>query len=110
MSNKTRRDEYSIGFPKGFETFKTLEDPRTGKYPRHYFGEIIFISLAAMICGSEGFEDFERFAKARQAWLKKYLKLPGGVPSDDTFRRIFTTMNADDFCYCFVEFIKKLSG
>ena len=110
MSKKTRRDEYSIGFPEGFETFETLNDPRKGKYPRHYFGEIIFISLAAMICGSDSFKDFERFAKARKSWLKKYLKLPGGVPSDDTFRRIFTTINADEFCYCFVEFIKKWSG
>ncbi len=110
MSNKTRRDEYSAGFPEGFETFKTLKDPRKGKYPRHYFGEVIFISLAAMICGSESFEDFERFAKAKKSWLKKYLLLPGGTPSDDTFRRVFTAMNADQFCYCFVEFIKNLSG
>ena len=55
MTNKTRRDEYAGGFPKGFEEFEALEDPRRGKHPRHYFGEIIFISLAAMICGSEGF-------------------------------------------------------
>ena len=110
MSNKTRRDEYSGGFPKGFETFESLEDPRKGKFPRHYFGEIIFISLAAMICGSESFEDFERFAKAKQAWLRKHLQLPGGIPSDDTFRRIFTTIKADQFCSCFVEFIKDLNG
>ena len=71
MSNKTRRDEYAGGFPEGFEDFETLNDPRQGKYPRHYFGEIIFMALAAMICGSEGFDDFERFAKLREKWLRK---------------------------------------
>jgi hypothetical protein len=67
MYNNKRRDDYSGGFPEGFESFKTLGDPPQGRHSRHYhyFGEIIFIALAAMICGSEGFDDFERFAKAR---------------------------------------------
>jgi predicted transposase YbfD/YdcC len=109
MSNKTRRDEYAGGLPEGFEEFKQLEDPRKGKYPRHYFGEIIFIALAAMICGSEGFDDFERFAKRKEQWLRNHLKLPGGIPSDDTFRRIFTSINPDEFCCCFSTFILKFS-
>ncbi len=54
MPNKTRRDEYAGGFPKGFEEFGALVDRRRGKHPRHYFGAIIFIPLAAMICGSAG--------------------------------------------------------
>jgi predicted transposase YbfD/YdcC len=109
MPNKTRRDKYTGGFPNGFEDFKTLNDPRNGKYPRHYFGEIIFIALAAMICGSEGFDDFERFAKLKEKWLRKHLKLPGGVPSNDTFRRIFSSINPDEFCRCFSSFILSFS-
>lgn len=110
MPNKTRRDEYSGGFPDGFEPFEELDDPRWGRHPRHYFGEIIFIALAAMICGSEGFEDFERFAKARESWLRKRLKLPGGLPSDDTFRRVFTAIDPDKFCECFASFVLALGG
>ena len=110
MSNKTRRDKYSGGFPDGFEPFEELEDPRWGRHPRHYFGEIIFIALAAMICGSEGFDDFERFAKARESWLRKRLKLPGGLPSDDTFRRVFTAIDPDKFCECFASFVLAISG
>ncbi len=82
MNNKTRRDKYASGFPKGFEN---LEDPRQGKYPRHYFGVIIFIALAAMICGSEGFDDFERFARLREKWLCKHLKMPGVHPAMTPF-------------------------
>lgn len=85
-------------------------DPRTGRHPRHYFGEIIFIALAAMICGSEGFDDFERFARARESWLRKRLKLPGGLPSDDTFRRVFTAIHPDKFCECFAAFVLAISG
>ncbi|PIE53716.1 MAG: ISAs1 family transposase [Dethiosulfovibrio peptidovorans] len=110
MPNKTRRDKYAAGFPDGFEEFEILEDPRSGKYPRHYFGEIIFIALAAMICGSEGFDDFERFAKTREKWLRKHLRLPGGVPSNDTFRRIFTRIDPDRFCECFAAFVLGISG
>ncbi len=110
MTNGTRRDHYAGGFPCGFEDFNTLEDPRLGKHPRHYFGEIIFIALAAMICGSEGFDDFERFAELREKWLRKHLKLPGGLPSDDTFRRIFTRIDPDKFCSCFADFILTISG
>ena len=110
MSNKTRCDEYSGGFPEGFESFEELEDPRSGRHPRHYFGEIIFIALAAMICGSEGFDDFERFAKAREPWLRRRLRLPGGLPSDDTFRRVFTAIDPDRFCDCFTAFVLAISG
>lgn len=109
MPNKTRRDEYAGGFPEGFEDFETLNDPRQGKYPRHYFGEIIFMALAAMICGSEGFDDFERFAKLREKWLRKHLKLSGGVPSNDTFRRVFSSINPDEFCRCFASYIISFS-
>ncbi len=110
MPDKTRRDEYSGGFPDGFGHFEKLEDPRKGRHPRHYFGEIIFIALAAMICGSEGFDDFERFAKAREPWLRERLRLPGGPPSDDTFRRVFTTIDPDKFCECFASFVLAISG
>lgn len=110
MPNNTRRGEYSGGFPDGFEPFESLEDPRNGRHPRHYFGEIIFIALSAMICGSEGFDDFERFAKARESWLRKRLKLPGGIPSDDTFRRVFTAIDPDRFCECFASFVLAISG
>ena len=110
MPNKTRRDTFAGGFPAGFEDFKNLEDPRNGRNPRHYFGEVIFIALAAMICGSEGFEDFERFAQTREQWLRKHLKLPDGLPSDDTFRRIFTRIDPDRFCECFAAFVLGISA
>lgn len=110
MPNLKRRDVYAGGFPDGFEDFESLQDPRTGNNKRHYFGEIIFIALAAMIANSEGFDDFERFAQRRETWLCKHLKLPNGLPSDDTFRRVFTRLDPDAFCSCFSDYVLSISG
>lgn len=99
---KTRSEEYAGGFPPGMEAFENLTDPRSGKAKRHYFGEILFITLAAMVCGMEGFDDFERFAKLKETWLRGFLKLPHGPPSDDTFRRVFAALDPKGFLECFI--------
>lgn len=96
-------------FPDRLETFETLQDSRKGKYPKHYFGEIIFIALAAIIFGNEGFENFERFAKIKEPWIRKHLKMSEGAPSNDTFRRIFTKLDPDKFPQCFSAFILGIS-
>jgi predicted transposase YbfD/YdcC len=106
---KTRNEEYAGGFPPGMEAFEKLTDPRDGRAKRHYFGEVLFIALAAMVSGMDDFEDFERFAQEREGWLRKWLKLPNGTPSDDTFRRVFTALNPEEFCDCFIEFTASLS-
>jgi hypothetical protein len=90
---QTRNEQYAGGFPPGMEAFEKLTDPRNGRAKRHYFGEVLFIALAAMVSGMDDFADFERFAQQREEWLRKWLKLPHGTPSDDAFRRIFTALN-----------------
>ena len=90
------------------EAFETLTDPRNGRAKRHYFGEILFIALAAMVSGMDDFEDFERFAQEREQWLRTWLKLPNGTPSDDTFRRVFSALSPEAFCECFVGFTASL--
>jgi predicted transposase YbfD/YdcC len=106
---KTRNEEYAGGFPPGMEAFENLTDPRDGRAKRHYFGEVLFIALAAMISGMDDFEDFERFAQEREVWLRKWLILPNGTPSDDTFRRIFTALDPEEFNQCFIGFTSSLS-
>ena len=109
MARKTtRNEEYAGGFPPGMEAFQSLTDPRNGKAKRHYFGEVLCIALAAMVCGMEGFEDFERFAKLKETWLRGFLKLPHGAPSDDTFRRIFTALDPKAFVECFITHVRSI--
>ena len=99
MTDRTRSEHYSGGFPESIEAFNSLSHPRTGRHPHHYFGEIIFMALAAIICQCEGFDDMARFAKLKERWLKKILKLPHGTPSNDTFRRVFFSINVEQFTH-----------
>ena len=108
-TDQTSSEHFAGGFPQSIAAFETLEDPRDGRNKQHYFGEIIFIALAAMICQCEGFDDMERFAKEKESWLRKYLKLPSGIPSDDTFRRVFSAIDPKAFNACFIHFIQSIS-
>ena len=110
MEKKTRSVQYAGGFPASISAFKDLEDPRKGRAKMHYFGEVLFIALASLICQCEGFDDMEVFAKEREPWLRKHLKLPNGLPSDDTFRRVFTAIDPKRFNECFIEFARNISG
>lgn len=110
MSKKTRSVEYSGGFPPSIQAFETLDDPRTGRNKRHYFGEVLFIALAAIICQCEGFDDMERFGKLKESWLRKFLKLPHGTPSNDTFRRVFSVIDPKKFNTCFIKFTQGING
>ena len=110
MDHETRSEHYAGGFPDCIAAFDNLSDPRTGRHKQHYFGEILFIALAAIISQCEGFEDMERFAKGRESWLRKYLKLPHGLPSNDTFRRVFSSINPKEFNACFIAFVRDSHG
>jgi len=110
MSQKSRSEQFSGGFPESIEAFNELPDPRKGRHKQHYFGEIIFMALAAIICQCEGFDDMERFAKLKESWLRKFLKLPNGTPSNDTFRRVFSAIDPKQFNRCFMTFIQAEHG
>jgi len=111
MPNKvTRSEQFAGGFPKSIESFSILVDPRAGRHTQHYFGEIIFIALAAIICQCEGFQDMERFAKNKVTWLKKFLQLPNGIPSNDTYRRVFSSIDPKQFNSCFIKFVGLTHG
>lgn len=69
--------------------FATITDPRRDQRKRHHLDEILTISVMAMLCGAENFTDFERFGECKEEWLRSFLELPGGIPSHDTFARVF---------------------
>ena len=67
------------------ERFEILEDPRTGHARRHELLDIIVITLCAVICGADNWVEIEEFGKAKEEWFRRFLKLPHGIPSHDTF-------------------------
>lgn len=88
--------------------FGSIEDPRTGNATRHLLSDIIGLALIAIICRAEGWEEIEIFGKARLEFLRKVLKLPNGIPSHDTFERVFKRLSPVHFEECFRSWVAGL--
>ena len=69
--------------------FTELEDPRIDRTKEHELQDIIFITIAAVICGAESWNDIENYGKSKEDWLKGFLQLNNGISSQDTFNRVF---------------------
>ena len=85
--------------------FKDLVDPRTGNAQRHDLMEILLIALAASLCGAEGGVDMALFGRAKEPLLRRFLRLEGGIPSHDTFSRVFRLLDPDAFEASFGRFV-----
>jgi len=90
------------------EHFSILPDFRVDRTKKHNLTDILFIAVCTMICGGEGFTDMEDFAETKEDWLRQYLELPGGIPSHDTFRRIFSILDPEEFMACFMRWTESL--
>lgn len=91
------------------QCFKGLTDPRVIGRSQHYLSDILTIVLCAVICGAEGFNDIEMFAKCKETFFRTFLELPNGIPSHDTLNRVMSMLSPDEFSKCFVEWVKSLS-
>jgi len=86
------------GFVEGLKTcFAELKDPRIAASCDHPLLDILAIAVLAVTCGADDFTDMETFGRLRHEWLKTFLQLPRGVPSHDTFRRVFGLLDRKQF-------------
>lgn len=81
--------------------FKGLQDPRMDRTKEHPLESIIFISVAAITCGADSWNEIEEFGEAKHAWLATVVPLPNGTPSHDTFNRLFAALEPGEFEGCF---------
>ncbi len=88
--------------------FADLPDPRTGNATRHDLLEVLTIALVGSICGAESCVDFADFARDREALFRDFLKLENGLPSHDTFSRLFRLLDPAAFATCFAQFLDGL--
>lgn len=77
--------------------FSTIEDPRVAYLVRYPLIELITISICAVLCGANDWEGVAQWGKSKKDWLNKYLLLERGIPSSDTFRRVFESLDPDQF-------------
>ena len=92
------------------EQFKNVIDPRINRTKLHKLIDIIVIAICAVVGGSDGFDEIEVFAKVHEQWFRKFLELPNGIPSHDTFARVFARINPKEFRISFAKWAKLIAG
>jgi len=90
--------------------FAHVEDPRMERTKLHRLRDIIIMAICGVICGADGWVGIEEFGKAKQEWLTELLQLPNGIPSHDTFGRVFAHLDPKQFEASFVEWVQRISG
>ena len=87
--------------------FHDLPDPR-GVNKIHKLHDLVVIAVMAVICGADGWVQVALFGRSKRKWLATFLDLPGGIPSHDTFGRVFALLNPDAFERCFLSWMSSL--
>jgi predicted transposase YbfD/YdcC len=90
------------------ECFQTLPDPRIDRQRRHKLIDVLVIGLCSTLTGGEGFNDMALFGDIKFDWLKGFLELPHGIPSHDTFNRVFSALDPHHFLECFVQWVQGI--
>lgn len=92
------------------EHFESVPDPRVRGRSDHLLLDIITIAILALICGADGWDDIAFFGRCKEKWLTTFLELPSGIPSADTFRRVFSALDPAAFRTAFVAWMRALVG
>lgn len=90
--------------------FSELKDPRINRKRLYPLVEILFVVLCGSICGAESWRDYVLFGESKLEFLKRYFAFANGIPSKNTFARLFAALAPDGFKHCFLSWIKKMQS
>jgi predicted transposase YbfD/YdcC len=88
--------------------FENLTDPRIERTKQHVLLDMVTIALCAAICGANSWVDVEKFGVAKRDWFARFLELPHGIPSHDTFGRVFARLDTSEFLTCLHNWLRSL--
>lgn len=89
--------------------FSNIADPREASGRRHKLDEILSIAICAVVCGADDWTDIALFGESKYKWFQTFLELPHGIPSHDTFGRVFAALEPSALEACFLAWIKALA-
>ncbi len=89
--------------------FATVEDPRIERTKEHLLLNMIAITICAVICGADSWVEIENYGNAKREWLEQFLALPNGIPSHDTFGRVFARIKPEQLQASFLNWIEAVS-
>jgi predicted transposase YbfD/YdcC len=92
----------------GIDHFKDLPDPRVQGRCDHDLLDVLVIAVCTLLCGGTGFDDMADFGRAKHDWFKTFLPLRHGIPSHDTFNRVFAALKPEAFLDCFLRWTQSL--
>lgn len=96
--------------PRGLlRIFGGIEDPRVNRTKMHNLIDILVTTLCAVLSGADSWTEIELFGKSKLTWLKTFLELPNGIPSHDTYGRVFSRIDPEQLERCFIEFMSELA-
>ena len=94
--------------PNLISSFAALPDPRVERTRLHALTDILVIAICALLCGADDFVAFEAWGRAQERWLQERLALPNGIPSHDTFDRLFRRLDPEAFSHCFLTWVESV--
>ena len=89
--------------------FGKIDDPRRDLTKLHQLNDILLIGIISVICGADSWNEMELYAQEKEDFLRTFLDLPNGIPSHDTFNRVFSAIDSKQFELCFIEWVKTLA-
>ena len=89
--------------------FNQIEDPRSHINQLHNLIDILLIGIISVICGAKTWKQMVGFARSKEEFLRTFLELPQGIPSEDTINRVFSTIDSTQFETCFIQWINTIT-